>query len=247
MNRIKFEGKDAWFIAPNNKYGLSRFPLGKITEDDFSFFVKVKVDWDKMSPNDRTNEGGIIVKNGLHLGITAFHPEPNQYYFKATVWSNVNVYGNDEVWNKDILVKIDRDEVDDSTEHDLGFSFSKKTNEFSVFHNGNWFTEKYDGSLVDYSTSWLWLGASNALESCPIEFRQYLFGEISLAGIFSKALDETEFMEVRDNFRNIPKRLKPVALFNFESITPYKVLDISKMGNNLEKFDITWMRVLDDE
>ena len=64
MNSLKFEGNGAWFVTPDNKYGLSKFPMKNITEGDFSFLTSIRVNWNKMNPNDNTREGGVIIKNG---------------------------------------------------------------------------------------------------------------------------------------------------------------------------------------
>jgi hypothetical protein len=242
MSKLVFDGNSSWFVSPDSKYGLSKMPAKNITDDDFSFLTKMKVDWDKMNPDDISREGGVIIKNGLHMGLSVIKPDMNHCYIKATVWTTDPDFDTDnKMRNWDILVKVNWEDNDLTKEYEVGMSFKKSEKEFSVYCNGTWYTEKYEGTLIDYSNAWLWIGSSNPLESCPIDFKQFFYGEIYKIGIFAKALDREEIIEVYNNFTDVSKRLKPMGLFNFERQTPYKVLDISGCGNNLVKFDVTWM------
>jgi hypothetical protein len=241
MNSLKFDGNNAWFATPDNKYGLSKFPMKNITEGDFSFLTSIKVNWDKMDPNGNTREGGVVIKNGLHMGLSVIKPDYEHIYVKGTIWTIDASLGSNGMKNYDILVKVNWEPGDHDKEYKVGFSFKPKEKEFSVYCNGTWLTEKFEGSLVDYSNAWLWLGASNPLESCPEDFRQFFNGEMFYAAIFAKFLDRNEIDEVYDNPSNVSKRLKPTCVFDFKRQTPYKILDISENGNNLIRFDSEWM------
>lgn len=240
-NIIQFNGSEAWFVSPDNKYGLSKFPAKKITDGDFSFLAKIKVNWNKMNPNDLTREGGIIIKNGLHLGLSVIKPDNQHVYIKGTIWTMDASLGTNGMKNYDILVKVNNEEGDLEKEYEIGFSFKKSEKLFSVYCNGTWKTEKFNGTLLDYSNAWLWIGCSNPLDTCPIDFKHFFNGEIYNASIFYKSLDKEEIMEVYENFENVSKRLKPVCLYDFKKQTPYKILDISGNGNHLIKFDREWM------
>lgn len=240
MSSLKFNGDGAWFVTPDNKYGLSTYPMKNITEGDFSVLTHIKVDWDKMNPDDLTREGGVIIKNGLHLGLSVVKPDNEHVYIKATIWVK-NPTNPTDIKNYDILVKANWETGDMDKSYKVGFSFKPKEKVFSVYCNGTWYTEKYEGELIDYSHAWLWFGASNPLDSCPEAFRQFFFGEMYYAAVFSKALSREEIIEVYDNQSNISKRLNPVCAFDFERQTPYKILDISGVGNNLIRFDKEWM------
>ena len=240
MSSLKFNGDEAWFVTPDNKYGLSTYPMKNITDGDFSFLTHVRVDWDKMNPNDLTREGGIIIKNGLHLGLSVVKPDNEHVYIKSTIWTR-HPSNPTEVKNYDILVKVNWKESDLNKSYKIGFSFKPKEKIFSVYCNDTWLTEKFEGDLINYSNAWLWFGASNPLDSCPKDFRQFFFGEMYYAAVFSKALSREEIVEVYDNQSNISKRLSPVCAFDFKRQTPYKILDISGVGNNLIRFDKEWM------
>lgn len=241
MSKLIFNGDSAWFVSPDSKYGLTHYPVKKITENGFSFVAKIKVYWDKMNPSDLTREGGVIIKNGLHLGLSVVKPNEDHFYLKAVIWTIDPNLGHNAMKDTDILLKLNNIPGDEDKEYEIGFTLKKEEKEISIFCDGRWKTEKYEGSLIDYSSSWLWIGASNPLESCPKEFNQFFYGEVSRVGIFSKSLDKDEILEIHENFKNVSKRLQPVALFDFERNTPYKSLDISETGNHLVKFDKTWM------
>ena len=241
MSKLVFQGKNAWFASPDNKYGLSTSPAKNITDGDFSFLAKIRVNWDKMNPDNLTREGGVIIKNGLHMGLSVIKPDYDHCYVKATIWTIDASLGADGMKNHDILVKVNWEDGDLDKDYEIGFSFKKKEKEFSVYCDGTWETQSYDGTLIDYSNAWLWVGASNPLESCPMDFRQFFTGEIYNIGIFQKALNREEIIEIYREFNNVSKRLKPVGLYDFKRQTPYKALDISGNGNNLVLFDVTWM------
>ena len=241
MSSLKFEGNNAWFVTPDNKYGLSKFPMKNITEGDFSFLTSIRVNWNKMNPADNTREGGIIIKNGLHLGLSVIKPDYEHVYIKGTIWTVDASLGSNGMKNYDILVKVNYESGDLDKEYKVGFSFKRKEKEFSVYCNGTWLTEKFEGSLIDYSNAWLWVGAANPLDSCPEDFRQFFNGEMYYAAIFSKFLDRSEIEEIYNEPDHVSKRLKPTCIFNFKRQTPYKILDISEVGNNLIRFDKAWM------
>lgn len=241
MSSLKFNGKSAWFVTPDNKYGLSTYPMKNITDDDFTFLTEVSVDWSKMNPADLTREGGVITKNGLHMGISVVKPEEEHCYIKGTIWCK-DERTPSGVKNYDILVKANWDDnFDKGEKYKIGMSFKKHKKEFSIYCNGTWLTEKFDTELIDYANAWLWFGASNPLDSCPEPFRQFFFGEIFYSAIFSRALSRDEIEEVYSNRNEIPRRLSPVCAFNFKKQTPYKTLDITGVGNNLIRFDKEWM------
>ena len=87
MSKLEFTGDNAWFVSPDSKYGISRLPAKTITEGDFSFLAKINVNWDKMNPDDRTREGGVIIKNGLHMGLSVIKPDHDHVYVKGTIWT----------------------------------------------------------------------------------------------------------------------------------------------------------------
>jgi len=110
---------------------------------------------------------------------------------------------------------------------------------FKVSANDFEISQEFIYDLADYSSSWLWVGVANPLDSCPEEHRHYFKGDISFCGVFQTYMDSKDIKRVFDG--KWEKSDRPVAVYNFEKLTPYKVLDITKNGNNLINYDKRWM------
>jgi len=238
--RLRFNGKRAWFVTPENKYGLSKYPLRNITNSNFTFLVKTRVNWDVMDTNvEFGKECGILVKNGKHLGLSAVKSYDGEHaYAKGTIWT---VMDDGSIKNWDVLFKLNWEESDWDKEYNLAFSVNLEKKYFFVYGDGKISRIDYEGELVDYTTSWLWFGASNPLDSCPDEFKNFFYGDIINAGIYSSALTIDEIDKIYSDLENNFDLYNPVCFFDFRKRTPYKILDISNTGNNLIKFDTRWM------
>ena len=57
-------------------------------------------------------------------------------------------------------------------------------------------------SPIDYSGSWLWVGA-NALNSCDEEHKHYYRGEISFVGVYGRYLSDDEIRKVYENSQSL--------------------------------------------
>lgn len=240
MSKLNFNGGDAWFCPPQNKYGLSKQPIKDITNDDFSFLARVKVDWNSMVGGSPTREGGIIIKNGLHTGLSVIKSDDLQCFIKGAVWTEDSSFENGKQ-DYEILLKINWGPNDLEKELDVAFSYSKDKKILSLYCNGQWETKQYEGTIIDYSNSWLWVGVCNPLDSCPPEFRQYFMGNMSYVGIFQKHLEKLDIKNIFEDISNPYTEYNPTCIFNFDKYTDYKVLDVSGNGNNIIKFDNAWM------
>lgn len=238
--RLRFNGKRAWFVTPENKYGLSKYPLRNITNSNFTFFVKTKINWNLMDSNVAFGkECGIIIKNGKHLGLSAVKSYDGEHaYAKGTVWTTMT---DGSIKNWDILLKLNWDENDLEKEFDLAFSVNLDKKYFIVYANGKSSRLDFEGDIVDYTTSWLWIGASNPLDSCPDEFKNFFYGDIIYASIYNSSLDVLELDKICSDLENNFNLYNPVCWFDFKDRTPYKILDKTFTGNNLIKFDTRWM------
>lgn len=244
MSKLTFNGKDSWFVSPDNKYGLCKYPVKNITEGNFSFLARVKINWNKMNPDNSTREAGIIIKSGLHMGISAVKASDEDLFVQSTIWTYSDSFKGDKTKSHVILQKVEN--KDDYC--NVCFTFNRDTSEHSLYFNGELVTEKFEGYLIDYTQSWLWVGVSNPLNTCPEQFRQFFNGEIYNIGIFSKSLNHQEIKKVFEDFSYFNPQSQPVSLIDFEKQTPYKILDISGNGNNLvknfDKLDVSWKSVI---
>lgn len=229
---MRFNGDNAYFLTPTNKYGLSVKEPKNITDDNFTYLAKLRIDWDKMVYGELSAEGGVVVKNGMHCGIMAFRDHEDMCYIRGCIW----VTGPDglpQLIDRCIEVK------DTEKEFELSFTHIKSEKRIIIGDQGFFLDRTYEGEIVDYTHSWFWVGCCNALESCDPQHRNYLQADIDMIGIFSKALTENEinniFLENKIN-----DSLEPVGFFDFKKTTPYKIYDESLNGNNLVKFDNAW-------
>lgn len=243
MNNLILNGNEAWFCPPRNKYGLNTNEIKYVTFDDFSFVTSIQVDWVGLDTNLPRKEGGVIIKNGKHLGISVIkfdtnNSDMNDYFIKGTVWSK---HENGNELPTDILLPILYSEKNIDTRLDISLSYDKNSNKLTLYCNGRFEEKIIKGKLLDYSTSWLWVGVSNALESCPIDLRYYFYGIINYVGIYQTCLTNDDLVSIFSNYKKINYSFNPICVFDFEKQTQFKVLDISKSGNNITKFDSAWM------
>lgn len=234
MSKLSFDGKTSWFISPDSQYGLSTYPIKKITTDNFSFVTKVKIDWDKMDGNGETNQSGIVMINGMHMGISAFKSALSECSINAKIWTEDETGNNIEYVNSIYITNLD-DELE------IGFSVDIENNQTFIYCNGQTRTLQLHGRIVDYSNALFWVGASMPLKYIDFKYHHFLFGEISYVAVVPKILTSDEYKTLFSDYKNNPINKNSVAAFNFEEQTPYKVLDISGNGNNLIKFDNAWM------
>lgn len=238
MNKVVFNGNEGWFCPPKNKYGLSTREVEDITLDDFSFLVKTKVDWNALDASKSHREAGIIIKNGQHTGISVIKPDNTQCFVKGTIWT---LQDNNEVVAHEILLRVNWGPRDLTKVLDIAFTYDKKNKKISLYCSGQWDTKNFEGEIIDYSNSWLWVGVCNPLESCPAEFRHYFHGDMYYVGIYQSCLTKEQIIDTFINYKNVNNKLNPVCVLDFERQTPYKILDISNNGNNIIKFDKSWM------
>lgn len=230
---MQFKGSEAYFLTPTNKYGLSLKEPKDITEDNFTYLARLTIDWDKMVYGELSAEGGIIVKNGMHCGLMAFRDHAGDTFIRGCIWAT-SPAGQPILVDKCIEIKEGH-----SATFELSFTHIKNEKRIITGDRGHFEEGTYEGDIVDYSSSWFWVGCCNALDSCDINHRNFLLGDIQTVGIFSKALSKEEIADIFENNRCLPEH-SPVGFFDFKKQTPYKVYDESKNGNNLVKFDNAW-------
>lgn len=238
---IELKGNNAYFIPPKNRYGLSTNETFDLTEHDFTILVRVKVDWDSMVAGEPSQEGGIVAKNGRHCGINSFKYADGRTYIKVQYWTSTDseefLYG--DIW---FDVKENKDWMDVAMIHDA----EEKTITIDV--DGKTQHKTYEGEIIDYRDSWIWIGANNSLDSCAVEHRGFLYGDISYISIFDESLTSSQTSDLFSmknqkifDVETVSKKTAAVYTFNDEEMTPYKVYDISNNGNHMVLFDNKWM------
>ena len=229
---MKFKNKTGYFLKNTDQYELSRNLPANITEDDFTFCVSIKVDWNKMKHDNLTKNGGIICKSGMHLGLIAIKTADNQL-INATAWYSVN----GENRPVDISFVVNKDEK----VLNLAFIYEKEAKRITFIKNGQRKSATFDGELIDYNHSWIWIGCSNGFDACNEEHRNFFSGDINLVGIFNKALGDDIVGEFFENKKLEDNKAHSVVMFSdFTEHTPYKIRDQSGCGNHLMKYNKGW-------
>lgn len=212
---MTFDNNLSYFISPDNRYGLQVKNINTITNEDFTFITTFKVDWEKLK-----DPGGVLCKSGMHMGIFVFNDGTN-CYIQGIAWFKIK----GENRPIDVAIQIPKEKENEILS--VKISLNKKNKLLTL--KTDWKTEskRYEGELVDYKNSWVWLGCANGHESCSPEHRNYFYGEIFHASIYD--IDTQD-----ENVEN--------ALFytNFDEKTFYKIKDLSGNGNHLTKYDTEW-------
>ena len=235
-----FDGQRGYFVTPINRYNLSLYPPLDFTDYDFTMSSRVKIDYESMNPNDHTRECGIIIKNGQHLGISVFRMQGEdgvkRLYVKGQAW-----YLDEDKNPQFIDIVHDITTVQDYTV-DLTFVHDAKMKTIQLYVNDDISLRKrYEGNLVDYKNSWLWIGCSNALSSCAEEHKQYFYGDIDFTAIFGKSLSKKEVQALYENKKNFTDEFKPILVCDYKNTTEYKIEDVSGNGNHPLIHNNLWM------
>tara|TARA_B100001996_G_scaffold304332_1_gene245230 strand:+ start:771 stop:1412 length:642 start_codon:yes stop_codon:yes gene_type:complete len=201
--------KDNYYFIPNhNKNGLHLYSVENLFEDDFEIMVKFKVDWD--SYEEKSPVGGVIAKNGKHMGIFTkkdWDGESRVYTIVAKLWTEHN--GNETLKELSFIVP---DELYECVlTHDLkNKKFTFKCNEESKEYI-------YEGKISDYKENMFWYGCGMGFGE---EWNEHFYGTLY-----------ESYVSIRGGFK--------VFESDFKKCTQYKVFDKSWNGNHLVKFDQT--------
>jgi len=210
---INVSPNNVYFLPNTNQHGLS-LNASVLTKNIRSFEFKVRFlpDW---STVNKDYEYGVIMLNGSHLGIT-IHPN----HVCGTIWTTNGV--------EQLFAKIDRNSLSEDDAIECSFKVDNENKTISLggedgifwYHESQ--TKKFEGDLVDdYETSYLWIGCSNAISSCPEEHRWYFTGRVDYLEIIKE--EETIFKS------------------NMEKLTEFKIYDESETGNHFLKWNTEWM------
>jgi hypothetical protein len=233
-------GDSVWFVPPTSRYGLSKVSSRHLTNSDFTFLCQIKVDWSKLKENSNTQEAAVMIKNGKHLGISVAKTGDNFRIVKGAVWVETETPEEKGICQIVIPLNDVINTPDISEEYiNLVFSYDIINQKLQLIVNDRKKIIDVPNKLIDYNSSWLWIGCANPLENSSIEHRHHFFGEYKLIGVYQKYLTD---YEIKDAFAKIiiPEH-KPIAYYDFNETTPYKILDITNNGNNLNKYDKEWM------
>ena len=215
---LKTNKENFYFLPSRNKNSLNLYSVENLFQDDFEIMVKVEVDWDKFLSGEEV--GGIVSKNGQHMGIFSFKnwlDQTCEYIIMAKIWT----VENDEITMKDLTFKVGEALLPGSTEkrpdyiYNIKLSHNLKDKKIIFTCDDNIQEYEYTGKIRDYTDSMLWYGCGMGIGD---EWNQSFCGEFL-----------ESYISVKDGYK--------IFESDFTQLTDYKVFDQSWNGNHLVKFD----------
>ena len=215
---LKTHKENCYFIPTKNKNSLNLYSVEDLFQNDFEIMVKVKVDWEKFPSGEEV--GGIVSKNGEHMGLFAFKNWDKQtceYILMAKVWTEEDK----EVIMKDLCFKVGEALKPNSTEKRPDYIYNLKvthnlSDKIITFTCDEEVVEyNYTGKIRDYTDSMLWFGCGMGMGD---EWNQHFYGEFL-----------ESYISVKDGYK--------IFESDFTQVTEFKAFDQSWNGNHLVKFD----------
>jgi len=215
---LKTHNENVYFIPTKNKNSLNLYSVEDLFQNDFEIMVKVKVDWEKFPTGEEV--GGIVAKNGEHMGIFAYKlwvEQTCEYIVMAKIWT----VENGETVMKDLCIKVGEalkpHEVMGKPHYiyNLKLTHNLKDKKITFTCDDNIEEYNYTGKICDYTDSMLWYGCSMGMGD---EWNQYFYGEFL-----------ESYISVKDGYK--------IFESDFTQVTEFKAFDQSWNGNHLVKFD----------
>jgi len=229
-----FEGNRSYLIRNTVSNGLSRYNHASLTDGDFTILSKFKPNFNMDNKSNRSRMGFVICKNGFHIGI----------YFSKTVHEFGILYQIGCEYSDGIEFRNIQIEIDDTLDnYDVGMIHDFHTKTISLYVNGEIKKNTYEGNLMDYSNSWLWVGAACGLDEYDQQYSHFFEGDVNYVGIFKKAFSINEIVEIIDEGKIVDysSHHRPILITNFKEKTQYKIKDQSDNGNHLILYNNEWI------
>ena len=215
---LKVDNENFYFIPTKNKNSLNLYSVEDLFQNDFEIMVKVKVDWEKFPTGEEV--GGIVSKNGEHMGLFTFKSWDKQtceYILMAKVWTEEDK----EVIMKDLCFKVGEAPKPHEAKKKPDYIYNLKlthnlSDKIITFTCDEEVVEyNYTGKIRDYTNSMLWFGCGMGMGD---EWNQHFYGEFL-----------ESYISVKDGYK--------IFESDFTQVTEFKAFDQSWNGNHLVKFD----------
>lgn len=233
-----FNGTSSYLIRNTDLYGLSRYNHEHLIDKNFTILANIKPNFDLALNKNEPRIGYVVCKNGLHIGI----------YFMKTITENGNLYqvgcsyctihnGTDS-FN---YVNIDIKKSDNI--YNVAMVHNKNDKSITLYVNNEQKTITYEGELVDYSNSWLWVGAACGTDEYDERYSYFYHGDIQYIGIFKESINEKVLFDILslNKILNYDSKCLPVFITNFSEYTQFRIKDQSNNGNHLVKYNNEWI------
>lgn len=231
------------FIPSIQKFGLSTSTIWDSMERDITYVVQITPDWDAIPEN---LDVGIILRNGKHAGLQLSH-QHGHAYAKGIVWTTI---GGEDIPTVNLISLGEISKIKDEYIN-LVFHHSHKRKELELIVGFKNWTEpitrrmNYDGIVLDYSNSWLWIGCCLGMAKDD-DIMGKFYGEIHFASAFQRRFNKSNFLKMfppneESDFTYEKWSYKfPIFYCDFKDKTPYKFKDLSGNGNNVCVYKEEW-------
>jgi|TARA_B100000073_G_scaffold281492_1_gene242265 hypothetical protein len=225
---LSFIGSNSYFIPNVHKNSVSTKNLNEVVKDDFTFNVRIKPEWSRCGQNHHDSYG-VIALNGMDLGIFLRKDEQGNYNINAEFWIDNE---NPKVKLVQLVSGTDF-ELDEWLNISLVF---KKNKSMTLICNSSMNRVSFEDDLVDYGSSWLWIGCANNRWNVDGALWRNYIGKIKRIGVFNKALSKKEINKFFENYeKKDNETTDPFFITTKFRRTRYKVFDESYTGNHLCK------------
>lgn len=226
---LSFNGKDSYFIPNYHKNAVGTYNLVELPKNDFTICVRVKPNWKKCGEN-HYDSYGVVVFNGMDMGICIRKDNQGNYNINAEFWVNQE---NPEVKLVQLVSGTDFEINDEWL--DISFVF-KKNNSVLLVCNNSMNRISFTEDLVDYSQTWLWVGCANNRWNVDGTLWRNYYGKIKSIGVFGKALTKKQINKFFNNYdKEFNETTNPFFIMSEFKRTRYKIFDESYNGNHLCK------------
>jgi hypothetical protein len=233
-----FNGTFSYLIRNTDLYGLSRYNHKHLTDENFTILASIKPNFDIDLNKNEPRTGYVVCKNGLHIGI----------YFMKTITENENLYqiGCSYCTTRNGIdsfnyINIDIEKSDNI--YNVAMVHHKNDKSITLYVNNEKKTITYEDELVDYSNSWLWVGAACGMDEYDERYSYFYQGDIQYIGIFKESINEDILLDILflNKILNYDSKHSPVFITNFSEYTQFKIKDQSNNGNHLVKYNNEWI------
>ena len=225
---LKVDNENTYFIPAKNKNSLNLYSVEDLFQNDFEIMIKVKVDWENFPAEEAV--GGIVAKNGEHMGIFTYKlwvEQTCEYIIMAKIWT----VENGEAVMKDLKIKVDEapkpHEVKKEKDYIYNLKLTHNLNDKKItftcsghlpIHSIDESVEyNYTGKIRDYTNSMLWFGCGIGIGD---EWNQHFYGEFL-----------ESYISIKDGYK--------IFESDFKQVTEFKAFDQSWNGNHLVKLTST--------
>lgn len=204
---ITFNGYDCWLLPNYSRNMINTYPMSKLVSNSFTIETTVKIDWENIEKEENSHKG-IVSFNGMHFGIQVKIVN-GEYIVSSEAWT-LNDDGVSVL--NDCYLVVDKEETKEWTKLKMVYEKDKM---ISIEVNEQKREMNLGGKLVDYKSSYLWIGCQDNHKTTPEKYRGNFYGQMKELKIYTP----------KDTFFKS----------NFKKRTRYKIYDEANNGNHIMK------------